>query len=106
MLVASSFAVLTCVQLLQPLGSIALKQHPAATSSHWCGYRHTIEEVGTAGGAGAPSGVMGFQRIGFNLMPIRRSIGVRGAGLNLSLWREQSLLFRRKLPPASADPGH
>ncbi|MGB6553427.1 MAG: hypothetical protein WBE78_08050, partial [Candidatus Binataceae bacterium] len=55
LLIASSFAVLTFVQLMQPLGSAALKRYPAAASSHRCSYSHTVKEVGTTGSPGAPS---------------------------------------------------
>lgn len=106
LLIASSFAVLTFVQLLQPLGSIALQHYPAAVTSHWCSYRHTVKEVGTSGGPGLSSGGAGFQKIDFNVTPIRPILGVRRAGLGLSLWQEQSRLYLRKLPPSSTDPGH
>jgi hypothetical protein len=106
LLVASSFAVLTFVQLLQPLGSIALKRYPAAATSHWCSYKHTVKEVGTTGGPGTPSGASAYQKIGFNFTQFRSALGLRRAGLSPSLWQEQSRLFLRKLPPASADPGH
>ncbi|MGC1677302.1 MAG: hypothetical protein WA740_07185 [Candidatus Binataceae bacterium] len=106
LLIACSFAVLTFVQLLQPLGSIALKHYPAAATSHWCSYKHTVKEVGTSGGLGPSSGANGFQKIDFNSAPIRPALGVRRAGLGLSLWQEQSRLYLRKLPPSSTDPGH
>jgi hypothetical protein len=106
LLIASSFAVLTFVQLMQPLGSAALKRYPAAASSHRCSYSHTVKEVGTTGGPGRPPGATAYQKISFNSTPVRSALGVRRAGLGLSLWQEQSRLFLRKLPPASSDPGH
>jgi hypothetical protein len=106
LLIASSFAVLTFVQLLQPLGSIALKRYPAAATSHWCSYSHTVKEVGTAGGPGTPPGAAAYQKISFNSTLIRSAPGVGRAGLSPSLWQEQSRLFLRKLPPASSDSGH
>lgn len=106
LLIASSFAVLTFVQLLQPLGSIALKRYPAAATSHWCSYRHTVKEVGTTGGPGTPPRATAYQKISFNSTPFRSALGVGRAGLGPSLWQEQSRLFLSKLPPASSDPGH
>ena len=106
LLIASSFAVLTFVQLLQPLDSIALKQYPAAATSHWSSYKHTVKEVGTSDGPAPFAGAVAFQKIGFNSTPIRSALDVSRAGLGLSLWREQSRLFMRKLPPAAADPSH
>ncbi|MFZ0660179.1 MAG: hypothetical protein WAM05_15750 [Candidatus Binataceae bacterium] len=106
LLIASSFAVLTFVQLMQPLGSAALKRYPAAASSHRCSYSHTVKEVGTTGSPGAPSSAAGFQRIGFYSAQIRPTFGVRRAGLCPAVWQEQSRLFLRKLLPASADSGH
>lgn len=106
LLVASSFAVLTFVQLLWPLGAITLERHPAAATSRASVYRHTVEEVGNGGGPGATSAALRFQKIGFYSTPIRPVSGVRRAGLVRSVWREQSRLFLRKLPPAASDPGH
>ncbi|HVA78038.1 MAG TPA: hypothetical protein VNF27_09085 [Candidatus Binataceae bacterium] len=106
LIVASSFVMLTFVQLSWPLGSITLKRHPAAATSHASCYRHTVEEVGNAGGPGATSSAMGFEKVGFNSTPLSRTPGVRRAGLVRSVWREQSRLFFRKLPPAASDPAH
>jgi len=106
LLIASSFAVLTFVQLMQPLGSAALKRYPAAASSHRCSYSHTVKEVGTTGGPGTPSNAASFQRVALRYSQIRPTSGVRRTGPELSLWQEQSRLFLRKLPPASSDPGH
>ena len=106
LVIATSFAVLTFVQLLCPLGSITLKRHPAAASSHARSYRHTVEEVGTGGGQGAASNAVGFQKINFYSTPIEAAANARRSALVGSVWREQSRLFYRKLPPAAADPGH
>jgi len=106
LVIAASFAVLTFVQLLWPLGSIALKRHPAATSSHASSYRHTVEEVSTSSSPGAATYAAGVHQIEFTAAITRLAAGSPHAGRVPSAWAEQGRVLVRKIPPAPSSPGH
>ncbi len=106
MAIAASFLMLTFVQLLCPLSSITLKRRPEAATSRARSYRHTVEEVDTAGNQGVVSNAPRFQRISFYSTPTMTAAAVNRSTSLRPAWRERSKLFYRKLPPAAADPGH
>ncbi|HUY28341.1 MAG TPA: hypothetical protein VMV27_13060 [Candidatus Binataceae bacterium] len=104
--IAASFAVLTFVQLLWPLGSIALKRHPAAASSHSSSYRHTVEDVSTSSGPGAATYAGGLHQIEYTAVLTRLAASSRRTDFIPSAWPELGRVLVRKIPRAPSSPGH